>query len=210
MSKKPTYEELENRIQELEQKESEHNLVEESFRENEEILRVFVKNTPAAVAMCDLQMRYVAYSDRWVHDYGLSNDDLIGTCHYDAFPDLPSHWRKEHKRCFLGDVIINEKEPFLRADGSIDWVRRNLQPWRQKSGQIGGLIMFTEVVSERVESERKLKESLAELSVLGKRESQVNKILKKVALRGDTLEDVLTMIILVHNAHKINLRHEYQ
>ncbi len=149
MAIKPTYEELENRIRELEQKKSEQKQAEDSLRENEEILRMFVKNTPAAVAMCDRQMRYMACSDRWAHDYGLDDADLIGMCHYDVFPDLPSHWKEKHKRCFSGDVIINEEEPFPRADGSMDWVRRNLHPWLSKSGQIGGLIMFTEVITER-------------------------------------------------------------
>src|SRR5215471_3622321 len=35
----------------------------------EELLRVFVKNVPAAVAMLDRDMRYVQVSDRWCLDY---------------------------------------------------------------------------------------------------------------------------------------------
>jgi len=159
MDKKPTYKELEKRIRELELKESERKRVEEALKKSEEILQMFIKNTPAAIAMCDRQMRYMAYSDRWVHDYGLSNDYLIGSCHYDVFPDLPSHWKEEHKRCFLGDVIKNEEEPFPRADGSMDWVRRDLYPWSHKSGEIGGLIMFTEVITDRKQAEETLRES---------------------------------------------------
>src|SRR6516162_7136790 len=39
------------------------------LRSREELLRVFVKNVPAAVAMLDSDMRYLQVSDRWCSDY---------------------------------------------------------------------------------------------------------------------------------------------
>ena len=122
---------------------------EESLHHHEELLQMFVKHTPAAVAMCDRQMRYLSYSDRWAQDYGLDMDSLVGLCHYDLFPDLPTHWKNEHQRCFDGEVIEKDVEPFPRKDGSVDWVQRKLCPWRHRSGDIGGLIMFTEVITEK-------------------------------------------------------------
>jgi PAS domain S-box-containing protein len=130
--------------------------VQEDFQLSGELLRMFVKHTPAAVAMCDRQMQYIAYSDRWTRDYNLGDDSLIGRSHYSLFPDLPKHWKEEHKRCFAGEVIKKEEESFPRADGSVDWVRRELCPWRHKSGEIGGLIMFTEVISDRKRMEDQL------------------------------------------------------
>ncbi len=75
------------------------------------------------------------------------------------FPDLPEHWKDEHKRCFGGEIIKKEEEPFPRADGTTDWVRRELCPWRDTSGRIGGLIMFTEVITKRRQIEKALKDS---------------------------------------------------
>ncbi len=58
-----------------------------------------------------------------------------------------------------------------RADGRTDWVRWAIHPWRDTAGAIGGLIMFTEVITERqrVEQERagiesKMVESLGVLA----------------------------------------------
>ena len=124
-----------------------------------ELLKMFMDHTPAAVAMCDLQMRYLAYSRRWAQDYGLGDDNLVGRCHYDLFPDLPEHWKAEHQRCFSGEIIKKDDEPFPRADGTTEWVRRQLCPWRNSAGDIGGLIMFTEVITRRRRMEKALKDS---------------------------------------------------
>jgi PAS domain-containing protein len=76
MSKKPTYEELVQRVRELEKADPVCKQPEEALRHHKELLQLFVKHTPAAVAMCDLQMRYLSYSDRWAQDYGLGTENL--------------------------------------------------------------------------------------------------------------------------------------
>ena len=159
MIEKPTYEELEQRVWELEKGKFDCKRSEGVVRDQEELLQLFIKHTPAPVAMCDRQMRYLAYSDRWAKDYGLSDESFIGRCHYDLFPDLPTHWKKEHQRCFDGEVIEKDEEPFPRKDGSIDWVQRKLCPWRHSSGDIGGLIMFTEVITAKRRLEDQLRQS---------------------------------------------------
>jgi len=120
---------------------------------------LFIKYAPAAIAICDKEMRYLAHSDRWSRDYGLEGENLVGQCHYDLFPDLPEHWKTEHQSCFGGSVIQKEEEPFPRADGKLDWVRRELHPWKNDRGEIGGLVMFTEVVTKRRHAQEALKES---------------------------------------------------
>lgn len=53
----------------------------------------------------------------------------------------------------------HEEEIFKRADGRTDWVRRKLHPWRDSTGEVGGLILFTEVITERVKARQLLRES---------------------------------------------------
>jgi two-component system cell cycle sensor histidine kinase/response regulator CckA len=111
------------------------------------------------VAICDREMRYLAYSRRWIEDYRLPPGEFIGRCHYDVFENIPDKWKQEHQRCFKGEYIDNEEESFKRADGSVDWVRRKVYPWRGSSGRADGLIMFTEVITQRKLAESALRES---------------------------------------------------
>jgi two-component system cell cycle sensor histidine kinase/response regulator CckA len=159
MSLHPTYEELARRVKTLEEEAAKRSNAEKALRESEKQLRIFIENTPAPVAVCDLQMRYLAYSRRWITDYKLKEDNLIGRSHYDVFETIPVQWKDEHKRCFSGEIIENEDEQFVRANGTLDWVRRKVYPWRKPNGEIGGLIMFTEVITERKLAQNALIES---------------------------------------------------
>jgi PAS domain S-box-containing protein len=126
------------------------------LQEREEQLRLFVQHSPAAIAMLDQDMRYIVVSHRWLRDYGFAERDIVGLHHYDLFPDLPDHWKAVHRRCLEGAIERNDAEEFVRADGSVDWIRWEVHPWRRAHGAIGGLIIFTEVVTERVRSEQEI------------------------------------------------------
>ncbi len=148
---------LQQRIAMLEAEAAVARKVRGELEQREELLKLFIEHTPAAVAMCDLNMCYLTYSRRWALDYGLENGDLTGQCHYDVFQDIPVKWKQEHQQCFAGRSIINEEEAFPRKDGSLDWVRREMHPWRRPDGEIGGLIMFTEVITGRKKAEEEKK-----------------------------------------------------
>ncbi|AUX28221.1 MULTISPECIES: STAS domain-containing protein [Sorangium] len=158
---------LRQRIRELEQAEEERDRLREALRRSEEHVRLFVTYTPAAVVMLDRDMRYVLASSRWLVDYGLKEREIIGRSHYELFPDIPEHWRAVHRRCLAGASESNDEEAFPRSDGHVDWVRWKIFPWHTTSGEIGGIMLFTEVVTERKRLEDTLRmqaKTLLELS----------------------------------------------
>ncbi len=112
-------------------------------------LEAFVKHAPAAVAMFDTDMRYVAHSDRWLHDYNLNEKSLVGRHHYDVFPEIPPHWRAKHRRIMAGATESSPEERFLRADGSVNIIRWEVRPWYLEDQSIGGIMMLTEEITER-------------------------------------------------------------
>jgi PAS domain S-box-containing protein len=122
---------------------------EEAVRNSEAVLRQFVEHTPAAVAMFDLEMRYLAVSRRWYTDYRLGHPDIIGRSHYEVFPEIPERWKEIHRRCLAGATERCDADPFTRGDGRIDWVRWEVRPWMRADGAIGGILIFSEVITER-------------------------------------------------------------
>ncbi|HEX8914356.1 MAG TPA: PAS domain S-box protein, partial [Humisphaera sp.] len=131
--------------------------MQDAIRHQEAVLRQFVEHTPAAVAMFDRQMRYLVASRRWSTDYGLAGQDLIGRSHYDVFPDLPARYRAIHDRCLAGEPSVAEEDCFVRADGERVWIKWDIQPWREAGGEVGGLVMFTEVITARKQAEDALR-----------------------------------------------------
>jgi PAS domain S-box-containing protein len=132
--------------------ESKH--AEKKLRENERIFNLFVEYSPAAIAMFDKDMHYLAASHRFAIDYGLPSYNIIGKSHYEVFPEIPERWKEIHRRCLAGAVEREEADPFPRADGSIDWVRWEIHPWYESEGKIGGIILFSEVITERIQLEQ--------------------------------------------------------
>ncbi|HEU4835535.1 MAG TPA: PAS domain S-box protein [Pyrinomonadaceae bacterium] len=132
---------------------------EDIVKTNEALLRLFIKHTPAAIAMFDTDMRYLQVSDRFITDYHLEGQDIIGKSHYDVFPDIPVRWREAHRRILAGAVERCEEDSYIASDGSTGWLQWESLPWRKGDGGIGGLILFTQVITARKRAEEALRAS---------------------------------------------------
>ncbi len=124
-----------------------------ALREKQEVLNLFVRHAPAAVAMFDRDMGYLAYSSRWMADYGLGQQELIGRSHYEVFPEIDDRWRSVHKRCLQGNAEKNEEDYFVRRDGQKEWLKWEIHPWRTGTDEVGGIIIFSEIITERKQAQ---------------------------------------------------------
>jgi PAS domain S-box-containing protein len=138
---------------------TERKRAEEALKEREDVLRLFVEHSPAALAMFDREMRYVSASRRWLIDFGLGDRELTGRSHYEVFPEIPERWKAVHQRCLAGAVERMDEDSFVRGDGHTEWVRWEIRPWKQADGEIGGIIMFVEVLTDRKRAEAALREN---------------------------------------------------
>src|SRR5262245_12941161 len=88
---------------------TEQKRAEEVLAEREAQLAVFVEHAPAAIAMFDREMRYLAVSRRFVVDYHLPpSEQLIGRSHYEIFSGIPRRWRDMHSRVLEGEEISRQ------------------------------------------------------------------------------------------------------
>lgn len=138
----------------------------EQLRENEHKLRLFVEHSPASLAMFDMDMKYILTSKRWITDYKLNDKEVIGKSHYEVFPTIPQHWKEIHQRCLAGASEKCDEDSFIGEDGTLNWLYWEIHPWYKASGEIGGIIMFTEVITDRVETRMKY-QTLVEQSLVG-------------------------------------------
>ncbi len=146
----------------IERKEAETNLA-----VKEELLRLFIHHTPAAIAVLDTEMRYLQVSERWLKDYCLEGQDLIGKSHYDVFPDLPERWKEGHRRVLAGAVEkCDEDLGRLRPDGTRDWLQWEIRPWHTPGGDSGGVIFFVQIITERKQREAEREKLFAELQAV--------------------------------------------
>jgi two-component system, NtrC family, sensor kinase len=135
---------------------SERKRAEGALRESESRLRLFVEQAPVAIAMFDRDMRYLAVSRRWLEDFRLNLRGVVGRRHYDLFPDVPERLKEVHRRCLAGAIERSEEDAIVHADGTTDWVRWEMHPWRQVTGEIGGAILFLETITRRKRAEKEL------------------------------------------------------
>jgi PAS domain S-box-containing protein len=130
------------------------------LRNREELLKIFVKNVPAGVAMLDRDMRYLEVSDRWCADYSLlDSSQVLGRSHYELFPDIPDRWKEVHRRALAGETTRADEDRWDR-EGGTTWVRWEVRPWLNLDGLPGGIFIFTEDITRR----KQMEEALSDMS----------------------------------------------
>ncbi len=119
-------------------------------RQNTRLFQAVMVNNPYAIAIFDTEMRYLGASKRWMTDYGIEDQEIIGRTHYDVFPEIDARWKTIHAHCLQGNSDQHPEDPFPRGDGSLDYVRWRIDPWYTETNDIAGIVMFTEVITAQV------------------------------------------------------------
>ena len=106
MGAKPTYEELEQRVLELEQSVSEHKRTEASLRESQNVLRTAIENLPFDFFALDENDRYFLQNSACVESWG----DLIGQCPLETGFDesITAKWIDNNRRAWSGEIVREE------------------------------------------------------------------------------------------------------
>lgn len=104
---------------------------------------------PMAVVLTDCDLRVLYVNPRWLSDYQLTLAAVMGTPLTDLFPQWRDDWAQIRETCLAGGEHHDAEVLLRREDQAIDWVKREAHPWLTTDGMIGGLMIFTEIVTER-------------------------------------------------------------
>ncbi len=120
-----------------------------NYQEIEERLRLFIEHAPVSLAILDRDMRYVSVSRRWNRDYKLGERDVIGLSHYEVFPDISEKWKEIYRRALAGEELDSQTGHFEGVEGPEQWLNWEVRPWYGANGDIRGIVIFTEDITEQ-------------------------------------------------------------
>lgn len=121
---------------------------EKQFHAWNSLTKYIIENSPNAVAVHDKDMKYIYVSKKYLEMYRVNESDIIGKHHYDVFPDLPEKWRQVHKRVLNGAIESADDDPYYREDGTVDYTKWEARPWYDINGDIGGIIIYTDIINK--------------------------------------------------------------
>ena len=127
------------------------------LRHSTDQLRYFVKHIPVAFAVVDRDMKYIMVSDRWYSDFRIKQPDITGLSHFQVFFKSPEKWTQILLECLRTGTPSESEDSVVTPSGRTLWLRWNLRPWLDPSGAIGGLLMATEIITDRKEAEAALR-----------------------------------------------------
>lgn len=132
--------------------------IKESKRDMEHInylLNYFVENNSAGVAIFDKEMNYLYVSNVYKTQFNLT-DDIIGKNHYKTFPDIPQKFKDAHQRTLRGETLSESRDTFIRSNGEINYTNWQTKPWYDKNGLVGGIMVYSELITDQVLKEMRL------------------------------------------------------
>ena len=121
--------------------------------------RIFIDQAPNAIAMFNRDVVYLAASKKWYQDYNLGSESIIGKSHYEVFPEIGDDWKQHHQDVLAGGVNECDEALFIRKDGSEQYISWNVRPWYNEQGNVGGIIMITDDITDKVVAKRELVKS---------------------------------------------------
>jgi len=155
MNRKPTYEELFERIKELEQESLERHYAEEELQKGKGILNTIIDSLPFDVFALDPSNRYFLQNSICVKNWG----NVIGKCP----KDLPVNketinlWMDNNRRALSGETVADEVE-YHGLDGKKYFYHNIVAPIRDED-KIFGILGVLVNISELKQAEEALRES---------------------------------------------------
>ena len=180
MAKKPTYEELQQRVKELEKEAVGHKKIEEPLRESEERYRLLLESITDGIQVTDSEMRYVLVNDKLAHMAQMPKETLLGSKMTDLFPGVEETvFFKTYKQVMETCEPTTTSDQFTFPDGRKAWYEVHVYPAQE------GLFVIVTDITEHKRDVQALREREKELRIKTMSLEEVNIALRVLLKRRD-------------------------
>lgn len=143
----------------------------------EAMLQSFISDVPAAVAMFDKEMRYMAVSDCWLEEFSMVSEEILGKTVFEVSPNIPEYRIRIYMEALEGKAYKTDNLMVPVANkATLQHYSMEVSPWYLKEDEIGGIIISTQNITERVKTTLELKNAkeMADLASKAKSEFLAN------------------------------------
>lgn len=133
-----------------------------------DILQITIENTEASLAYLDREFNFVRVNQTYARESGHTQEELLGRCHFDLFPDAENQALFEQVRD-TGQPIAFHARPFEYAgqpERGVTYWDWTLTPVKDKAGQVQSLVLSLLEVTDRIRAEQQQAQHLARLDTL--------------------------------------------
>ncbi len=122
---------------------------ENALSHSHQLMSYIIEHNTSSIAVLDKNLNYTYVSHRYLEDYQIKEKDIIGKHHYIIFPNLPHKWHDILDRVLMGEVMSSDADPYVQENEKTDWIHWEFRPWFDADSSIGGVILYTEIITER-------------------------------------------------------------
>jgi len=163
MSKTKKSEPQQENILKLQKEIEERKQAEEEFRKSQNMLQLVINNTPQIVFWKDRDSVFLGCNQAFADHIGIKSlEEIVGKTDYDlpvSKKDADSYRKRDSLVMESGKPEYHFIEKTKKADGTEVWLDVNRFPIRDEKEEVIGVLVTVENITERKESEDKIKDS---------------------------------------------------
>ena len=134
----------------------------EALSEERRLLDTLIDNMPDYIYVKDAGSRFVVANRAVAELMGVKNPaDLLGKTDFDYFPKelATAFFSDEQAIVQSGQPLVNQEERAVDAQGNAKWTSTSKVPWRDKSGEVIGIMGIGRDITRRRNAEEELKQA---------------------------------------------------
>ncbi len=157
MAGKPTYEELEQRVQELEKDAVENQRIKKTLQEREARFRLLYERAPLGYQSLDCNGNFIEVNQAWLETLGYTREEVIGKNFGDFLhPDWVDHFKNNFPRFKAIGEILGVEFEMEKKDGSHILVSFNGKIGHDEKGEFKQTHCILHNITEQKLAEEKL------------------------------------------------------